>query len=186
MEIEKIIITDDMLESFVDMLKSPDADTGKLAISVLENRDKSNVESEKNFMSLRYAIISNEICFPKESRYVIKCDDRTLIVNGRMAFASEKDALRNLSAHFTKLIGTSPKPSFYKNYYKKQCRWNRKTYDENEMKKYVDKHVKAVQESMPYYTKDQPYFLALKRLFKGGKELRDFLIKENIVQIIKL
>lgn len=61
---DKLEITNEMLASFANMIKSKDSNDCDLAIDILEGRDKSNVQSEANFVKLKELLINNDKFFP--------------------------------------------------------------------------------------------------------------------------
>lgn len=103
---EKIKLNEDLLEGLSNMLISPSSDDVDIAATVLDNRDKDDLESEKWFKELGKRICSNSKLFPVSNRFAIKINDQILTVNGKIGFASEAEALTQLSKHLTKFIGT--------------------------------------------------------------------------------
>jgi hypothetical protein len=142
----KTIITDDIVESFEKMMKSTDAGDIQLAMDILDNRNKSNEQSENNFKKLMCLIVDNQEILPTSSVYGIKINNRFLVVKDKAGFCSEEQAKKWLSLHLTQYIGTESSRNDFKN----------------------------------------PYLKALKNIFKSGINMRNFLIKNNIIQIVNL
>lgn len=111
----KHIITEEMLESFSNMIKSKDEGDVSLAAEVLKERDVDNTQSEANFNKLMKMIISNEILFPKKNQWVARAGNEILLLktsrwgSGNATFYSEQACARALSVHLTKLIGSESK-----------------------------------------------------------------------------
>lgn len=154
MENKKILITNEMLESFKQMLLSNDNGDSTLALSILENRDKTNEESEKNVEIIHKEIIKDNDVFPKYSSteiWIAMIGNRLLRVNERHVFETKGDCMSHVSRHLTRKIGTSNNSGRWNNYYNNMY-----------------------------------YYKMLKQIFKGGKELRDYLVKNNIIQIKRI
>lgn len=145
---DKIIIEEEMLNTFSNMFLSGEGDNIDLAMGYLDNRDKDNVESEDNFKKLMTMVISNNDFFPTESIFIVKIHNKPLILNGRASFNSESEAKKHLSLHLTKFLGTKGQKSIKTRY------------------------------------SSSAYFIAMKKIFKGGLELRNFLVNNNLVEIV--
>jgi cation transport regulator ChaC len=130
------------------MLLSNSTEDSTLALSILENRDKTNEESERNVEVIHREIIKDNNVFPKVpcEVWVAMIGDRLLYVNRRNVFQSKGDCMNHVSRHLTSQIGTS-----------------------GSINKYLDN-----------------YYKMLKQIFKGGKELRDHLVKNDIIQIKRI
>lgn len=106
---EKLIITDEMVTSFAGMIKSNDVGDARLAVDILNNRDKTDTTSEKNFNSIANQIIDNDKLFPTGPRYIITVGDKILTLHNGTIFHSHSDAKSSLSRHLTNFLGKSAK-----------------------------------------------------------------------------
>ncbi len=104
----KHIIEAEMVDNFANMLMSEDKSNSLLAIEILENRDKYDIESEEQYHRLMTLIIKDEELFPSRSLYIIKIKGRILVTKGKAIFFSESDAKKYLSLHLTSKIGSKP------------------------------------------------------------------------------
>ncbi len=235
MKEEKLIITQEMVDSFADMIKSKDSKDVKFAVDILELRDVDNIESEKHFNELAKLIISDDKLFPTSNEWIIKIGNKRLeLKNNRSSWGTKEAAERALSAHLTAYLGKSVKNITFSGYYNRniheQARWkstspqdlqdkinefkndpnnkgvmkypgwmysfarpNGKEYDYDpqfDEKKFLQKEKEKLAKNVGHMAswggKDTSYFKAMKMVFGGGKELRDFLIKNKIVEIIQL
>lgn len=232
---EKLVITQEMVDSFADMIVSKNAKDVKFAVDILELRDTTDVESEKHFRDLAKLIISSDKLFPTSNEWIIKIGDKRLeLKNNRSSWDSKSAAERALSAHLTAYLGKSVKNVTFSGYYdrnvQKQAMWKSLSpqalqdkidkfkndpqnkwqlttshwmheftrpqgkeyaYDPKfDKKKFLQKEkeklAKNIGNMASWGGKDTSYFKAMKMVFGGGKELRDFLIKNKIVEIIQL
>jgi len=239
---EKLAITQEMVDSFADMIKSKDSKDVKFAVDILELRDTNDSESEKHFQELAKLIISDEKLFPTSNEWIIKIGDKRLeLKNNRSSWGSKESAERALSAHLTEYLGKSIKniklndnysnreilekakwkaispqqekaeitkaiqsnayhlqqSKLYANYIPWGCeRPSGKEYQYDpkfDKKKFLQKEKEKQAKEIGHRatgwgsTKDNvPYFRAMKMVFGGGKELRDFLVKNKIVEFVQL
>jgi hypothetical protein len=144
------VIDNEMVNSFSEMLLGNDSDSINLAMEILDNRDRTDIESEKQYDRLMTMIINDNTLFPNKKSYILKIKGRLISVKDRAAFDNEIDAKKWLSLHLTKIIGTE------KNTHNIECLKGSKSY---------------------------AYLKSIKKIFKSGIKLRDFLIKNNLVQI---
>ena len=140
-------IDQEMVDVFKDIIMGGQDGDIKLALEILDNRDTTNPESEKQYDRLMDMIIDDKALFPNQPLYVLKIKGKLLTVKDRTVFYSETDAKKFLSYHLTKMIGT---------------------------------------ESSNYNRARTPYLKAVKKVFKSGIKLRDFLIKNKLVEVIKI
>jgi len=140
------VIDQEMVDVFKDMIMGGNDGDIKLALEILDNRDKTNVESESQYERLMDLIINDEVLFPSHPLYYLKIKNKVLTVKGRSVFNSEIEAKKFLSYHLTKMIGVEHSFKIIKN----------------------------------------PYLKAIKEVFKSGIKLRDFLIKNNLVEVVKI
>jgi hypothetical protein len=103
---EKHIITEEMVQSFQQMLLSQDGDDTKLAMDLLNNRDKKNENSENNFKQLMNTIFNENAFFPTAPIYGIEINGRLLKTHKGSAFPTEAEAKAQLSRHLTGYLGT--------------------------------------------------------------------------------
>lgn len=200
---DKTKITSEMVEAFREMILSPDKGDITLALDILDNRDKDDVESEKYFKNISTQIISNDQLFPNSNMWVVKAMGKPIVINDKMVFMSKSAAERQLSTHLTKYIGVSStklkssqlrsiryKRLSHKKYYLKDPSqykiYKFDAQDEQELIKQYKKENEAVGYRAQWSGANTKYFEAIKMFFKGGKELRDFLINNNILTIEQL
>lgn len=201
---EKIQITDKMVSSFAEMIKSKDAGDTNVAMEILNNRDKTDPVSEDNFLKISSMIIDDDQLFPSYNMWTIQIGGKTLVLDrGVAVWSSESGAKSALSRHLTKYLGKSPKTYtltstdkrfiYNKTHPKSQYEWrnNGEEYDPNfDTKKYIkdlkEKTSKEIGQYANYWNNNKSYFRALKSFFGGGNELRDFLIENKVIQIMKL
>jgi hypothetical protein len=103
---EKHIITEEMIQSFQQMLLSQDGSDTKLAMDILDNRDKKNEDSEGNFKQLMNIIFNEDAFFPTAPMYGIEINGRLLKTHKGSAFNTEAEAKAQLSRHLTSYLGT--------------------------------------------------------------------------------
>ncbi len=158
---EKHKITQDLVEGFKNMLLSKDKGDINMALNILKERDRSDQESEDNFKKIGNEIINNESLFSSYAKevWVAKLNGKILFVNGEGAFTDKGRCMGFLSRHLTNFLGTSGSASN-----SRLVRWNPKVNS---------------------YEPDQA-LITLKNIFGGGKELRDFLVKNNIIEIVNI
>lgn len=219
MEEEKLIITEDMVNSFAEMFRGEDVNV-KFAYDILNLRDKDNKESEENFNKITNIIIFDDKLFPtsNKKKWVLKMGDKRLILNKQKAvWDSESQARAALSRHLTDYMGQSGKSAPGLEWREREIiRWkttppgivNNKNgyyssvrpsepeyqYDPNfDLKKFKrearDRKAKEMSEKVGYHARNNgnlEYFKAMKKFFSGGRELRDFLLKNNIIEIVEL
>lgn len=151
------IIESEMVDSFSQMLLSSDKQSINLAIEILDNRDKTNEESEIQYDRLMTMIINDNNLFPSRSLYVIRIKGRLISVKNRSVFHGEAEAKKWLSYHLSSLIGVENRnPHWYNS-------------------------------SNPrYHTVEYDYLRAIRNIFKSGIRLRNFLVKNNLIQIEKI
>jgi hypothetical protein len=150
---DKMIITEEYADTLRKMIVSPDVENAELALSMLENRDENNAESEKRFQNLLVSHFTNKTVnahhrWKKPECWVVRFDSKIVIVNNKSAFESKEQALRYASLHCTTYLGTK----------EDSAEWR---YG---------------------YGKD-PVMKVIKKIFGGGKELRNYLIKHNILVV---
>lgn len=155
-------ITPEMLISFREMLLSEDACDTKLALDILENRNRKDEETQNNFELLKKEIIQNDILFPKYKKeiWVIKAGNEILTMqSGRCSFHNKAGASKSLARHLSLVIKSG----------ENIARWT------EEAKKV-------------YYSSYKQALLGktLKNIFRDAKTLREFLINEKIVEIVKI
>ena len=158
------IIESEMVDSFNQMLLSSDKQSINLAVEILDNRDKTNEESEIQYDRLMTMIINGNNLFPNgnnlfpsQNLYVIRIKGRLISVKNRSVFYTEGEAKKWLSYHLTSLIGVENKiPRWYNS-------------------------------SHPHYqTVTYDYLRAIRNIFESGIKLRNFLVKNNLVQFEKI
>lgn len=182
-----MIITEEMVVSFANMLKSKDGGDVKLAQGIMGNRDKSNEESEANFDKIGKMLLDNDRLFPAGpvGLWVIKVGKQVLNLTStnNKSFRTEKQAKSALSRHLTKYIGQK-QPLLTRNQKLTLKKLEADlTFNKNEYIKECEKKNNRI----GYYGKsDENYFTAVKSFFRGGKELRDFLLENKIVEIVKI
>jgi len=103
---EKHIITEEMIQSFQQMLLSQDGSDTKLAMDILDNRNKKNEDSEGNFKQLMNIIFNEDAFFPTAPIYGIEINGRLLRTKKGSAFITETEAKAQLSKHLTTYLGT--------------------------------------------------------------------------------
>lgn len=191
-----------MVESFQQMIMSPDKSDIQFAMDILDNRDKDDIESEKNFKAISTNIVSNDLLFPKDKSWIIRANGNIMVVNGKAAFRSQTDAESTLSRHLTKWIGISKssltsrekwyiiskEKSHINMYLKDPIKYSHCKFDETDKQAYIDELMsdknKLGTRALWGSGKDNvAYFEAIRKFFKGGRELRDFLVKNGIVKI---
>lgn len=184
-----------MIDGFKDILLSKDTGDVHIAVEIMDNRDTDNKESEANFKTLKSLIISNEKLFPKNSaRWVIKCGKEYLTIKGKLGYNSKRQAEYALSSHLTAIIGVS-KPTLSTSE-KTQVRvttgWVRAQWvytpnSDEKIKELTEKVLeRKAKEELESIKRYHPYAYGLKVLFKGGKELKSFLIKEKMLEIVMI
>lgn len=149
---DKHIITPELVEGLSNMIKSEDHGDINLAMVILDNRDKENVESEECFKQMMALIVKDDVLFPSRPMYVIKINGRILTVKDRSVFNSEAEARKWLSLHLSNKIGVETN-----NRYK-----------------------------MSRYTNLSPYLKAIRTIFKSGIKMRDFLVRNDLVEIVEI
>lgn len=147
---DKIIIEEDMVENISNMLKSPDEKTVNMIMTMLDNRDVTDHESENNYNKVLSMIIDKNKSFINAyPLYVIKFKGKILNVKGRDVFRYEDEAKKFLSYHLTSFIGSKDRHNFY-------------------------------------YDKIDPYYKMLRRIFKSGIDMRNYVIKNKIFEIVQI
>lgn len=149
---DKHIITPELVEGLSNMIKSEDHGDINLAMVILDNRDKENVESEECFKQMMALIVKDDVLFPSQPMYVIKINGRILTVKDRSVFNSEAEARKWLSLHLSNKIGVETN-----NKYK-----------------------------ISRYTNLSPYLKAIRHIFKSGIKMRDFLVRNDLVEIVEI
>lgn len=187
------------LERLIPMLLSKDKNDQMLAGAIIENLDIINdADKLRKVLSAPSVLLDNA-----HEAYGIKLNGQLTCINKRYSFKSEKEALGHLSRHLTKYLGTSkigPLAYHEKRFIKNKTeefiedRFGNKTtpnphYDPNFSRTDYIKSLNAQKEEEMYVAAHDPkytYFKTLKKLFKGGMELRKYLIENKIVEIEKL
>lgn len=190
----KLVITDEMVTSFAGMIKSNDSGDTRLAVDILNNRDKTNEASEKNFKEISNHIIDNDKLFPTGTRYVITINNKILTLSGGTIFHSVGNAKSSLSRHLTNYLGKSAKKFTLTN--RERGTINGKStkgshnYDPNFNKlEYIQKLKDSRLEEMGSkgnWGDKKQYFKAIKMVFGDGPSLRDFLLDNGIAKIITI
>ena len=103
---EKHLITEEMVQSFQQMLLSQDGNDTMLAMDLLNNRDKKDENSENNFKQLMNTIFNEDAFFPTGKIYGIEINGRLLKTQKGSAFDTEAEAKAQLSRHLTSYLGT--------------------------------------------------------------------------------
>ena len=103
---EKHLITEEMVQSFQQMLLSQDGNDTMLAMDLLNNRDKKDENSENNFKQLMNTIFNEDAFFPTGKMYGIEINGRLLKTQKGSAFNTEAEAKAQLSRHLTSYLGT--------------------------------------------------------------------------------
>lgn len=102
---DKIVIDKEMLDSFLNMFNSTDTNDCKLAIDVLNNRNKDDQESENNFNQIKNKIINTQTLFPSiqySGHFVIKTYEGKIINLAQKSYNSQKSAMRGLEYYLRK------------------------------------------------------------------------------------
>lgn len=169
---EKHKITQDLVSSFKNMLMSQDNGDATLALSILDNRDKNDPETEANFKQIGEEIIDNKTLFPINEIWVVRMNGKVLWCNGEGAFTDKSRAMSFASRHLTSYLGTSRDRDV--NRHALPGYWDKKDLSKHPYGEWIiDPNILN-------------YVLSLKHIFKGGKELRDFLIKNKIIEIVNI
>lgn len=199
---DKNKITSEMVEAFREMILSPDKGDITLALDILDNRDKDDAESETNFNNISKQIISNDQLFPSGGMWVVKAMGKAIVINNKMVFSTKEAASRQLSTHLTNYIGISNsklksnqlreikrKKEYHQESYLKDPKKYYYKFDALDEQKLIEQYQKE-NEGVGYRAQwsgaNTKYFEAIKMFFKGGRELRDFLLNNGILTIEQL
>ncbi len=165
---EKHIVTSDMVENFVKMIQSSDSGDGILALEILDNRDKTNQESEDNFDKITNSMMSDSTLFPRTNgnEYVIKMKGKVMIMNsGSLVFDSERGAKMSLNRHFS--------------------------YHFERVERHIN-YLKSLDPNDPNYQRNitwykvTPFEHTIISVFKDHKALLKFLLDNKIIEIVPL
>lgn len=153
------IIDKEMVEGLKQMFLGNDQSNIPIAMAILDNRDKTSQESESNYNEFIKLIVDDNVLFPRNGLWVVKCGGRILQCNGKAGFKTEVDAKSNLSRHLTSHIGANKDKIPYQLQNPNQYSYQGINYN---------------------------YFRAIKQIFGTGINMRNFLIKHGILTVEKI
>lgn len=180
---DKVIIDKEITSSLVQIFSSKSHDDIELANSIIENRDKTNEESEKLFINDFLNVMIEKENYFYENNFVIKFNGRLMTLYQRSAFKTKHEAVTFLKKYFNSYIGKGK-------WYPDDIDNSKMSSMNNKQKlQYIAERQKHFEDNIYAYkggSVNPNYFKILRKIFKGGSEMADYLILNKIIVIEKI